>query len=120
MNEPRVTTPDPDSLGSHAERIRASGILGRAGRLRQLFDFLIASSIAGKVPKEADIAVDVLERGGDFDSTQDAVVRVYIHKLRGRLREYYAGPGALEASRLGFARGEYRLVLEQAGHHEVP
>jgi len=103
---------DPEQLAARADRIRASGMLGRSGQLSRLFDYLVECSVLGKSPKEIDIAVEALGRGAEFDVTQDAVVRVYVHKLRRRLDEFYAGPGSSDSQRLVIARGEYRLSLE--------
>jgi hypothetical protein len=103
---------DPEQLAARADRIRASGLLGRSGQLSRLFDYLVECSVLGKSPKEIDIAVEALGRGAEFDVTQDAVVRVYVHKLRRRLDEFYAGPGSAETQRIVIARGEYRLSLE--------
>src|SRR3569833_2665264 len=103
---------DPEQLAARADRIRASGMLGRSGQLSRLFDYLINCSVFGKSPKEIDIAVEALGRGAEFDVTQDAVVRVYVHKLRRRLDEFYNGPGRSAAQRIVIARGEYRLSLE--------
>jgi hypothetical protein len=103
---------DPEQLAACADRIRASGLLGRSGQLGRLFDYLVECSVLGKSPKEIDIAVEALGRGAEFDVTQDAVVRVYVHKLRRRLDEFYGGPGSEESQRIVIARGEYRLSLE--------
>jgi hypothetical protein len=103
---------DPEQLAACADRIRASGLLGRSGQLGRLFDYLVECSVLGKSPKEIDIAVEALGRGAEFDVTQDAVVRVYVHKLRRRLEQFYSGPGNSEAQRIAIARGEYRLSLE--------
>jgi len=103
---------DPEQLAVRAARIRASGVLGRSGQLSRLFDYLVESSVLGKSPKEIDIAVEALGRGAAFDVTQDAVVRVYVHKLRRRLDEFYSGPASSDAQRIVIARGEYRLSLE--------
>jgi hypothetical protein len=103
---------DPEQLAARADRIRASGLLGRSGQLSRLFDYLVECSVLGKSPKEIDIAVEALGRGAEFDVTQDAVVRVYVHKLRRRLDEFYSGPGRSDAQRIVIARGEYRLSLE--------
>jgi hypothetical protein len=103
---------DSEQLASRADRIRASGLLGRSGQLSRLFDYLVECSVQGKSPKEIDIAVEALGRGAEFDVTQDAVVRVYVHKLRRRLEEFYGGPGSEESERIVIARGEYRLSLE--------
>lgn len=103
---------DPDQLAARAARIKASGQLGRSGQLSRIFDYLVECSVLGKSPKEIDIAVEALGRGAEFDVTQDAVVRVYVHKLRRRLDEFYNGAGSEEEQRIVLARGEYRLSLE--------
>ncbi|MEQ1580818.1 MAG: hypothetical protein ABL964_09525 [Steroidobacteraceae bacterium] len=102
---------DADILSSQAEAIRASGILGRSSLTQRLFDFLIECSLKGKIPKEIEVAIDAFGRRDSFDVSQDAVVRVYIHKLRRKLEEFYAGPGKQEASRIVIPRGEYRLAI---------
>lgn len=102
---------DADILSSQADAIRASGILGRSSLTQRLFDFLIECSLKGKIPKEIEVAIDAFGRGNNFDVSQDAVVRVYIHKLRRKLEEFYAGPGKQEASRIVIPRGEYRLAV---------
>src|SRR5690606_41244557 len=58
-----------------------------------------------------------LGKSSSFDVAQDSVVRVYIHKLRRRLDEFYDGLPAAPASRLVIPKGEYRLTIERA---EVP
>jgi len=103
---------NPEQLQAHAERIRASGVLGRSELMQRLFDFLITSSLAGKTPKEIEIAIDVFGKDARFEVTRDAMVRVYMHKLRRKLGEYYADAGRNESSQLTVPRGEYRLVFE--------
>jgi hypothetical protein len=102
---------DLDSLLRQAAAIRASGVLGRSGLTQRLFDYLIECAKLGKSPKELDIALDALGRGPQFDVGQDALVRVYIHKLRKKLEEFYAGTGRDEDPRIVIPRGEYRLGL---------
>ncbi len=105
---------DAEQLRAHAERIRASGVLGRSPLMQRLFDFLLECSIAGKAPKEIEVAVDAFGKGAEFDVSQDAMVRVYIHKLRRKLEEFYAGSGSGEPVRLSIPKGEYRFVVETA------
>ena len=69
------------------ERVRASGVLGRTGRLRELFDFLARRGHASEPATQADIAHEVF---GQLDaSADDATARVYVHRLRKRLAEFY-------------------------------
>jgi hypothetical protein len=105
---------DAEGLRAHAERLKISGVLGRSPLMQRLFDFLLECSIAGKAPKEIEVAVDAFGKGAEFDVSQDAMVRVYIHKLRRKLEEFYAGPGSAEPVRLSIPKGEYRFVAENA------
>ena len=92
------------------QRVRASGVLGRTGRLRELFDFLAQRGPAQPV-SQADIAYAVF---GQLDAgADDATARVYVHRLRKRLTEFYAREGA-ETGRLILPAGSYELVFEEA------
>lgn len=101
-----------ETLQTHADLIRASGVFDRSERLRRLFDYLVDCTTRGKIPKEIDIALEALGRDSTFDVTQDAAVRVYIHKLRRLLDGYYARVGPEQRERIVVAKGEYRLALE--------
>src|SRR5690348_10653645 len=111
---------DTAQIDDHAERIRASEVLGRSDQLRRLFDYLVECSRSGKVPKESVIAVEVFGRGTDFDVSQDAAVRVYIHKLRRKFEEFYAEHPEVGPERLAIPKGEYRLVLERPPSEPPP
>lgn len=98
-------------FSAEVERVKGSGMLGRSDPLNRLFAYLAERSGAVEAPKEIDIALEVFGRTDTFDVSQDASVRVYIHRLRGKLDSFY--DGAAEASdRLLIPRGEYRLVLQ--------
>ena len=118
--DPPVATAPPAPILAHAERIRASGVLGRSGHIRRLFDFLVACALQGRVPKEIEVAIDGFGKDSAFDASQDALVRVYVHKLRRKLDEYYAATGVGADGRLAIPRGEYRLVVAAQQTEPVP
>ena len=103
---------DTELLRAHAERIRASGMLGRSPLMQRLFDFLLTCSLADRAPKEIEVAMDAFGKGADFDVSQDAMVRVYVHKLRRKLEEFYVSNPGDEAAHLAIPKGEYRFVVE--------
>ena len=105
---------DPAQIRTHAERIRASGVLGRSRLIQRLFDFLLECSVSGKAPKEIEVAIDVFGKDAGFDVSQDAMVRVYVHKLRRKLEDFYSGAGRGEGLRLVIPKGAYRFALEQS------
>ncbi len=101
---------DDAAMRLEVERLQASGVLGEA-RLRRLFDYLAERSLAGQSPKEIAIAIDVFGKSADFDVSHDALVRVYVHKLRKALHDFYASSDERGAAELQIPRGEYRLKL---------
>lgn len=80
-----------------------------------MFDFLAERSLAGRTPKEVEIAIEVFGRSAGA-TIEDATVRVNIHKLRRKLDEYYLSIGLAsgreDVDRIVIPRGEYRLVLQ--------
>jgi len=107
-----------DELTHHAEQFRASGLLGKPGTLSRLFEFLLARSLEGDAPKETEIALQVFGKSPGFDVSQDAVVRVYVHKLRRRLEDFNSR--AVDGgTRIVIPKGEYRLLLERPAEPET-
>ncbi len=105
---------ETDVIAEHARKLVESGALGRSRSYVRLLEYLVECSARGKRPKEVDIAVDVFDRGDEFDPNQDAFVRVYVHNLRQKLEKYYAAHSADGGVRLFIPRGEYRLVVAAA------
>jgi len=92
------------------ERVRASGVLGRSGRLLELFEFLAARSADEAPPKEIEIALSVFGKANADAVRDDPVARVYVHRLRRRLDDFYLRDGAPNGVRLQIPKGDYRLV----------
>jgi hypothetical protein len=110
-----VTTPEaPTSLPAgtlaEVERVRASGALGASGRLVELFEYLVARSGEERSPKEAEIALAVFGKADADSMRDDPVARVYIHRLRKRLDEFYLRQGLSGGVRLDIPKGDYRIV----------
>lgn len=100
-----------DPFQEQVGRVRASGVLGRSHGLSRLFDYLAAKSAAGEMLREVDIAQDVFGRA--IDMPGDASVRVYVHRLRRKLEQFYDGAGRDEPAQLSIPVGTYRLVANE-------
>jgi len=107
-----------EALAAQVARIRGSGVLGRSHGLSRLFDYLADPARDGRTLREADVAHDVF--GRELDLSGDASVRVYVHRLRKKLEDFYAGPGATEPHRLVIPVGEYRLDVAEAAAAPAP
>src|SRR5258708_5711536 len=101
-----------DEIAELAVGLRARQALGRSDGLNRLFDYLGASARSGMRPKEFEGAAAVFGRGAAFGGSQDASVRVAVHRLRRKLDDFYAGPGRDDPRRLAIPKGEYRMAAE--------
>jgi hypothetical protein len=117
MQTPSTDLPgaDPGLLREHGDRVLASNALGKTRSYERLFRYLLEASIDGRVPKEIEIAVDVFGKQPDFDVGKDALVRVYIHKLRQKLEGFYRAQSQPGSMRLTIPKGQYRIAIEPAG-----
>jgi hypothetical protein len=107
-----VVEGDAHEIAELAQRLRARQALGRSDGLNRLFDYLAERAAEGARPKEFEVAAAVFGRTSAFDGSQDASVRVAVHRLRRKLDDFYAGPGRDEPMRLTIPKGEYRMVAE--------
>lgn len=100
---------DPAAVEEQLARLLSSPQLQNSEQLRQFLSFVVRKAIAGEADqiKEYAIATDVFGRSRGFDPRMDTIVRVQASKLRNRLAEYYAGPGALEPTIIDLPRGSY-------------
>lgn len=103
-----AATLDPATLAEIA-RVRESGALGASGRLIELFDYLASRSADNRPPKEAEIAFAVFGKSDPEAMRDDPVARVYIHRLRKRLDDFYLRNGMPNGIRLDIPKGDYRI-----------
>lgn len=93
-------------------------------RLSALLEYLCERCFAGAADsiKEYNIATDVFGRPADFDQSQDAIVRVEMHRLRKKLAEFYAGEGEREPIEIVIHSGRYlpEFVVRQGAAVPVP
>jgi hypothetical protein len=78
-------------------------------RLTALLEYLCERHFQGQTEsiKEYNIATDVFDRPPDFDQASDAIVRVEMHRLRKKLKEFYACEGAEQALEIVIPSGHY-------------
>jgi hypothetical protein len=97
-------------FAAEAARVRSSGTLGNSGRLVELFDYLVERGADAAPASQAEIAQAVF---GQTDADgDDATARVYIHRLRKRLEDFYAAEGDTAGTpKLALPAGTYALRL---------
>jgi hypothetical protein len=99
------------------QAILHSETFARSQQLSRLLKYLCDALIAHGPDRisEYTIGTEALGRPADFDPSQDAAVRVEMHRLRRRIREYYAAEGSADTIRIDFPPGRYAPVVARAG-----
>ena len=94
------------------EAVLSSQLFLRSKSLPKLLQFICTKYFEGQADeiKEYSIAVEALGRPPDFDPKKDAIVRVEMHRLRKRLRDYYLDEG--ENAPIQIVLGEKGYVPE--------
>lgn len=109
---------EKDAYAAEIARLRAHRVAGEAGRVRELFDYLADRGGEGIPATQPEIAEAVF--GQSATDADDATVRVYVHRLRKRLEDFYANDEA-GGPRLEIPSGTYalRFVQEFAAPEQI-
>ena len=102
---------DAEAVKRELDRILSSKVFFAAKRSRMFLRYAVERSLANSAPKEFEVAVEVLERGADYDPDVDAAVRVEASRLRYRLREYYDTEGRDDPIFIEIPKGRYGAVF---------
>jgi TolB-like protein len=102
------------------EKLLASQIFTTSPRQQRFLKYLIDQTLNGNSEqlKGYTIGVEVFDRGNDFDSTLDSIVRVEAGRLRSKLREYYEVEGRRDAIRFDFPKGTYTIDINFKHHDD--
>jgi len=125
----RGEQPSPEQVREQLDRILRSGSFRNAPALQRLLQYVTSKSAEGQLThlKEYTIGIDVFGRGNSYDPKIDPVVRVEMHRIRQKLREYYKTEGANDPIFVEIPTGHYvpsigirsSLVLTQKGLSET-
>lgn len=96
-------------LRAALDAVLRSRMFAKNPRLSALLEYLCLRYFRGEGDsiKEYNIATDVFGRAVNFDQSQDAIVRVEMHRLRKKLAEFYATEGQAEPIQIVIHSGHY-------------
>jgi hypothetical protein len=97
--------------------VLASETFSRSSQLSRLLKYLCDSLLSHGADRIAEYAIgtEALGRPPDFDPAEDAAVRVEMHRLRRRLRDYYDTEGTSDPVRIVIPPGQYAPVVTRTG-----
>lgn len=114
-----LTAPEVANRLSH-DRIRAqlarmldSPMFRRSRRMSKFLTYVVEAGLDGRAHElsEYNLAFEVFERGPEFDTRTDPIVRVEASRLRHKIREYYEEDGRTDSIWIGIERPGYRPCI---------
>jgi hypothetical protein len=106
--------PTPVEIQKQLSRVIHSKVFRHASALQRLLQYLVSRAVEDPFGgiKEYTIGVEVFERGSGYDPQIDTVVRVQIHRLRQKIKEYYESEGANDPIIVEIPKGHYIPAFE--------
>lgn len=103
------TSEELAAIQQHLATLTAHPLFTQAERLAHFLSFIVDTELKGESNKlnQNVIAIEVFERGADFDPAADSIVRVEAGRLRAKLREYYDTMGSDDGIRIELPKGSY-------------
>jgi len=104
-----VKTGKDEAVRAALRRVLGSKHFAQAGALSSMLSYVVEETLAGRGGelKEYNIGCEVFGRGATFDPKIDGIVRVQAHRLRGKLKDYYAAEGNQDEIVISVPAGAY-------------
>lgn len=117
-----LSLPTPEAVWRQVEHLEQSPHFAGSERLLLFLRFILSETLKGQAQalKEAVIGNALYGREPPYDPRIDSTVRVEARRLRRKLKDYYAGPGAGDPVRILLAPRGYRPVIAAAGAAFLP
>jgi TolB-like protein/cytochrome c-type biogenesis protein CcmH/NrfG len=109
-------------IREHLQKIIESDEDSKSPRNQKFLAYIVEKTLAVEQDrlKGYSIGVDVFERGDDFDSQADSIVRVQAGKLRKALELYYLTTGKTDNIKIGMVSGSYVPQFSLADRTSMP
>ena len=97
------------------QRVLWSRQFERSERLRSFLEFVTTRALADPDAEvhEQEIGHQVFDRGPDYDTASDNIVRVSASQIRKKLEEYFNGDGISEPIVLEIPKGRYTPLFHE-------
>lgn len=105
----RPAIPTAEAIHIELAQILASRTFARSERQQRFLRHAVEAVIEGRSEalKEPALGVGIFNRGADFDSRSDNIVRVEARRLRQRLQDYYQTEGSADTVLVEIPTGGY-------------
>lgn len=117
---PANPSPTPAEVRKELARMLSSAHFAGAHRLSRFLRFVVERYLDGGAAariRESMLALEVFDRGGDFDPAIDPIVRVEATRLRSKLQRYFRTEGRGDPVIIWLKKGSYTPVIR---HRKAP
>jgi len=94
-------------------KIISSKIFSDSDQYIELLKFLVQSHIKSIPVKEYTIGIEIFKKGKVFNPANDPCVRIYVHRLRNKIKSYYESEGKTDRIILTIPKGHYDVRFQQ-------
>lgn len=111
--------PDPHAVNRELDRLVASNALKGSKRSQEFLRHVVEAALRGETDrlKERTLGVALFQRPADYDTSEDAIVRVKANEVRRRLAQAYQELGPAPEVEIALPAGSY--VPEFRAMHEA-
>lgn len=104
-----------DSIKVQVEKVLASDMFTRCPRLGRFLSFIAQKVFEGAAERlnEYLLAFEVFGKRASYDPRTDPIVRVEAHRLRCKIKKYYATQGRQDPIVIDFPRGSYVPIFRR-------
>lgn len=101
-------------IQSHLDKVVNSLPFKQSQRQQRLLAYLVKAYLAGESNriKGYTLALEVFDKGADFDPDSSALVRVEVGRLRSKLLEYYSQAPVEDPIVFELPKGKYQLLVQ--------
>jgi len=112
-NPDKFSAEQVDSLRNALEKVISSGAFAGSKRCQEFLGLVVEHTLAGDLDSlhERQIGVEMFGRSVDYDTSNDAVVRVRATEVRKRLAQYYREAEQTPVVRIELPQGSYVPVF---------
>lgn len=104
--------PDKELIDNCLNKIVTSKYFVKSKISCDLLVYLTQATLEGKNPKEYTIGIELFGKKYDEETKPDSNIRVYIHNVRKKLKEYYENEGSKDPIILAIEKGKYKVRFE--------
>ncbi len=95
------------------EKIISSKAFSNSDKYVELLKFLIQCNIKNVYLKEFTIAEEIFSKDKKFNPASDSQVRIYMHRLRDKIKLYYENEGKNDKVIINIPKGHYEVEFQE-------